>query len=581
MKNGDSAWWSDPRVVVPVVILAATFGVYAATLRYQFVYDDAGIIVNNPLVQSWQSVPRYFTEHVWSYMFPDVPGNYYRPVFLLWLRFNHWLFGLEPFGWHLTTVLAHTGVTFLVYLLAKRITGDLMAAAVSGLVFGLHPAHIESVAWISGVTEPLVALFFISSLLCYQKWRSESRQRGWLALSLSLFALALLSKETAILLPLIVFASEMLLGEQPEQSGRSWFARAKPAALRLIPFLVLLSVYLTARVAVLKGLGHSVTALPLSTVAYTLPSVGYFYIQSLLWPVGLSAFYDTPYVTQPTALNFVLPLAVVIVVAAALWWISRRSKAALLAVVLLILPVLPLLNISVFPESEIAHDRYLYLPSVGLAVLIGLGASRLGALRPQSAKLAAGALAGLLAVGTISQQGQWASNFDLYSRSVEVAAGNNIATNNLANELLARGDYDQAIRLYQRVIERKPNFWLANYNLGFACYKLDRLEEAERYFNQAISIRKSDPDQYVYLGLTWMKMGRLDQAAAAIRRGIEIRPQAIGYHFALGSVFKRQGNLKAALEEFKAELVNNPKQTAARQQIEEIEARLNRGQAAN
>ena len=177
---------SGSRFLAPGLVLAITFGVYSATLTYQFVYDDLGVIVNNPLVHSWRFVPRYFTEHVWGYMYPNVPGNYYRPVFLLWLLLNHSLFGLDPAGWHLTAVLAHIVVTLMVYLIASRITGNLLSSVVASLIFGIHPVHIEAVAWVSGVSEPLLAMFLLGSFLCFLRYRgSGTNRRAWLAVRLS------------------------------------------------------------------------------------------------------------------------------------------------------------------------------------------------------------------------------------------------------------------------------------------------------------------------------------------------------------------------------------------------------------
>jgi 4-amino-4-deoxy-L-arabinose transferase-like glycosyltransferase len=142
-----AGWWGI------AVVLALTFAVYIPTLRYQFVHDDRGQIVENPAVHSWRAVPTYFTAQVWAGVMPEEVGNYYRPLFLLWLRINDVVFGNHAWGWHLTTILAHVLTTLLVYLLAWRLGIDRDVALLAALIFGLHPAHIEAVAWILGVTE--------------------------------------------------------------------------------------------------------------------------------------------------------------------------------------------------------------------------------------------------------------------------------------------------------------------------------------------------------------------------------------------------------------------------------------------
>src|SRR5207248_2866153 len=144
------------RWLVPAVILLAVAAAYAYTLTFEFVYDDQAQIVATSYVHSWRFVPRYFQEHLWSHKISGA-GSYYRPLFLLWLLTNHTLFGLRPEWWHLTTVGIHLTVTLLFYLVTVRLARDRITAAMAALMFGLHPVHVESVAWVSGVSDPLVA----------------------------------------------------------------------------------------------------------------------------------------------------------------------------------------------------------------------------------------------------------------------------------------------------------------------------------------------------------------------------------------------------------------------------------------
>src|ERR1019366_10178289 len=133
------------------------------------------------------------------FLHPAFRGTFYRPIFLLWFRLQYLVFGLNPWGWHLCTVLCHVGVTLLAYFTAARLLKDRLGALIAALIFGLHPTHAEGVAWVSGVTEPLFAIFLFASYLCYLKKRTEpARARIYLAASLALYALASLSKETAV-----------------------------------------------------------------------------------------------------------------------------------------------------------------------------------------------------------------------------------------------------------------------------------------------------------------------------------------------------------------------------------------------
>src|SRR5579859_2966532 len=186
-----------------VVIFSAL--VYAWTLSFQFVYDDIGQLVDNPSIRSWQFLPQYFTSHMWAGVLAN--SNYYRPLVLLWFRLNYVLFGLSPAGWHFTSILAHAAATLLVFRLVYRLFTNRTAAILSAMIFGLHPIHVQSVAWVSGVTDPLLAIFMTASFLQYLTFR-ESRKPIHLVWSLLLYAGATLTKEPGVILPAIIFAYE-------------------------------------------------------------------------------------------------------------------------------------------------------------------------------------------------------------------------------------------------------------------------------------------------------------------------------------------------------------------------------------
>jgi protein O-mannosyl-transferase len=589
-NNPQSA--SDNSGWVPIVlVLLITFIAYSGTLWFQFVYDDRGQILANPQVHYWRYAPHFFGDRVWSFAYPTVLGNYYRPIFMLWLLINYKVFGPYPAGWHLTTVGVHSAVTFLVYLLARRVLGDSRTAVIAALIFGLTPVHIESVAWISGVTDPLLALFLIPSFLCYLNWRDrKDHARLWLAASLLLYALAALSKETAVILPLIVFAYEWLW--RPVSEGlspwRAAFARLWRSLLRAAPMIAVTIVYLAVRWRVLQGLGHDMTPLAISTIVFTWPQILWLYLKHLIWPVGLSVFYDIPYVVRPGLRTFFLPAAglalIALVIAVWLRRLLRKSptsaRTVAFALVWIVLPFVPLLDLSVLPVGEIAHDRYLYLPTIGFSILaamairrLNVGRSTLFGLPAAQAAVALG-LALALGIGTALQDLYWANDVLLYSRGVAMVPRNKLARTNLGNALGELGHYRQALELYREVLAQDPRFWLATYNMGYTCYRMGRLQGAEDYFRRAIAINAVDGDEYLYLGLTWLKLGRCDEAEKAIRRAVQLNPNGLGYHFAMGMVLKLDGNLEGALQEFRRELSNFPEESGAMQQIQSIRAEL-------
>lgn len=585
------------RRLLPLFLLVLTFAAYASTLGFQFVYDDTEQIVRNSHLLSWRYAPTFFAEHVWGHQTPNPIGNYYRPLFLLWLLINRMLFGLHPLGWHLTTVLIHLAVTFMVYRLAQRLTGDQVTAGIAALLFGLHPVHIEAVAWISGVTEPLMAFWLIASFLCYLNHRQRPEHaNGWFAASLLFYVLAMLAKETALVLPLLILAYEWAYdwidakGAAAPQDGRATVAafsisRVFVAARRVAPYLALTAVYLITRAVVLKGLAHTSTHLSLATTLLTWPALLWFYVKLLIWPMGLSVFYDTPYVTAFGLRNFVVPLVALAVIGLLLWRWSRRAPIVRIAIAWLVLPILPVMNIAVFYDGELAHDRYLYVPSIGFAILLAValrqlaaGSSRLFG-QPALQAIAVLTLVCVLNQATVSQTAYWADNFSLYSRGVAIAPNNFLAINNLGSALARQHQYEEAIHLYRQALERKPLYWSANCNMGYSYYALGRYAEAEPYLLRAIEIYPRNARQYFCLGLTEMRLGRLANAAAMIGHAIEMQPQEPDYHYGLGLTLRKQGNLDAALEALRAELIIRPDQPGVQETIAEIEAQLRGGSA--
>lgn len=566
--------------------LALTLLTYVGALRFEFVYDDLSQIVSNPHVQSWRFVPSYFTEQVWGHLYPGQPGDYYRPVFLLCLLLDHTLFGLRPAGWHATALLLHLLTTGLVYLLAGKLTRDRMAAAIAALFFGLHPVHIEAVAWVSAVAEPLMAAPMLGSFLCYLKQReSPPHKRLWQAASLALFVFAVLSKETALVLPAIIAAYEWLFPLDDGQPADSRSGLLMRIARAIGPFALVAAGCLAVRFHVLKGFGRP-TEKPLSAVLLTWPSLLWLYLKQLLWPFKISAFYETPWVHSPAMGNFVLPLLAVGCAVAALSYWAWRSRVVAFSVLWLAFTIFPpLWGVRYFGESELAHDRYLYVPSIALALLLAVairkiqgGHARLFGL-PAVQVAAVALLACVFGAATASQSVYWANNLLLYSRGVQVAPRNVLAWDHLGTEWMARNRLDVAIEMYQHAFEIDPNDWNTNFALGVAYSSIGNLPPAERFLARACELRSGYANQYYYLGTVRMQMGRLPEAETALRRALEIWPAGVGWHQTLGVVLEREGDLAGARDQFQAELTNNPASNA-RQQLDEVQARLHNTSAS-
>lgn len=589
------------RFLLPMLFVSI-FLAYSGSLGYEFVYDDRDQILQNRYLTSWSYFPRYFTEHLWSHRDFNLPGNYYRPLFLVWLRLCRSILGVNTTWWHLVTLLTYIASVAVVYWMARRLLKDRLTAVIAAMIFGLCPLHIEAAAWPSGVNEPLLALLFIPSFMLYLKSRDSEtegdRNARWkyLASSVLVYALALFSKETAVILPLMIAAYELICGtkQKPEALPmrprlRLFIEDSVRALARISPFLIATAVYLVIRSIVLGGLVYTPWKVPLLTRLLTIPSLLLGYIRLLLWPVGLSEFYDTPYVEQAGVRNLFLPLAAVSLAACLLWWaVSRISdfrdrRVMAFACAWLVIPIVPVLNIAAFREGDSLHDRYLFLPTVGLSLLVSYGLRKIrfgtGQLAgiPSGQALAALALAAALGLATAYQHVDWANDLVLFHHSLSVAPGNVIALNSFG-DALSRGErYDEAIAVFESLVQRDPRNATSQYNLGYNYYKVGRYGEAVPHLATAVSINPKDERQYLALGVTLFYLDKYGVAEQALREGIKLRRERLGLHYALGAVLKVTGRLDEALYEFNQELVYNPDYASAYDQIEDIKRQIQNG----
>ncbi len=573
---------SAERFLVAAV-LAITAATYAATVRFEFVYDDQGQIVENPLVQSWRFVPQYFKGHVWQQLAPNALGNYYRPLNVLWFRLNDALFGLRPAGWHATAILLHVLATLLAYLVARELVSRPVVAATAALIFGVHPMRHEVVAWVSGTTESLWAVFCFGAFLAYLQSRKKDRSR-WLAVSAVLYAAALLAKETAIVLPALVFAHAWIYGSDVEGKPLSWPQRVGKAANAALVYVPVAIAYVGVRLSVLQGFAHAVTTIPPRQVALTLPSVLVFYLRQWCVPIQFAEFYALPVVTRLDLRQVVLPALVLMAFAALLWVVRKKlgPREVAFAAAWMIIPLLPALDLGIFPRGQLVHDRYFYFPSFGAALLVALLLDKLtdwdrGPVvfgQPRALILAVLGVIVALCYSSANAASYWQDDLTLFKSAYATDPSNALVRNNLAIELARRMDYDEAIPMLRQVLVDEPNNWLANYNLGRVYYNLGQMNGAEHYLARAQQINPELPDSYLQLGLVALRTNHLDIAEADMRKASELRPLEPKIHFALGVTLETRGNCAEARPEFEQALALQPGFAQAQEQLNKCTATL-------
>ncbi len=569
--------------VLVASMLFVTALVYAATVRFQFVYDDDGQIVQNALIRSWKFVPQYFRGQVWEYLFPDAPANYYRPLNVLWFRINHAVFGLHPSGWHLAAVLLHLLATFLAYRVARRLTGRPLVAVLAALVFGVHPMRHEVVAWVSGTTESLWSVLFFCAFLAYLRSR-ENHRIVWMGISCLCYTAALLSKETAMVLPVVVFAHAWIYADahgrsSPEGSPEAdeprsvWQLRLQAALLALayVPFAAM---YVLIRVRVLHGFSHPMVQINARTWALTLPSIIFFYVRQWFLPVHVSEFYDLPLAASVDKVHVLLPALAILALGVGLWFIRRTlgRREVEFAAIWTLLTLLPAFDFGVFPPGQLVHDRYFYLPGFGAALIVALAMGKLAhgpvVFRlPRVWLLASLTLLVPLCYGSAYAAKFWTSDYVLFEHAYRIAPANTTVRNNYAIALAHRGDYEHALPILKQLLIDHPDSWLANYNSGRLFYELGMFAQSKMYFEQAEILRPAMADIYVQLAMIDLRTGHADQAEAKLRHALDLQPINAAFRFALGVVLASKSDCVAARAQFSQALLLQPGFTRAREQI--------------
>jgi tetratricopeptide (TPR) repeat protein len=527
------------------------------------VYDDDMLIVQNPYVRSFQHLKEIFAANVWSFQGPTV-SNYYRPMMTLSFLISYKIFGLRPYGFHLVSLLFHALVVCLVFALTKRLTGHRGWAFVAGAWFALHPIHTESVAWIAGATDLELTVFYLMTFgLFLATARPGGRLSGrLLAVMGATFLLALLSKEQAMTLPALATVYEHFYREDRLETSTSqklarygvlWLVGAAYVALR---------VYFLGALAPLERFGQ---VTPLQTVLSTIALVGQ-YVWKLVWPVRLCVYYVFHPSTSPLDLRVLAGLAVLFALAALflVCWRSRERNVrfASFAIMWFLATLAPVLNVHWVGEN-VFTERYLYLPSVGVAWLVGLGATKVwsrAGVRPAQRRalaLVGVTVAMLYAARIVIRDREWSNDIVLFTRNLEFEPAPQISLD-LGLALAAQGRIDEAITQYSKALRIKPDFAEAHLNLGNALAAQGRIDEAMAQYSEALRIKPDFPGAHINLGAALAGQGRIDEAMAQYFEALRIKPDFPEAHNNLGIALARQGRIDEAMAHYSEALRIKP-----------------------
>jgi len=578
----------------------ASAAVYIFTLQYDFVWDDVALVSENAYIRSPRFVGEYFRRDfgVLSHWSLSVRW-YYRPLLALSFFADYQVWGTNPAGFHLTNLLLHVLSSLLVALLARRLSGQDSVAALAGLFFAVHPAHVEPVAFISGRVDALVTAFGLACVLAFLVARGE---RGllrlvWQGLGCVAAAGAMLSKESGALVPGLVF---LCLVWDAHRNGAPW-RRALLSGLReSAGAFAILALYLGGR--------QMFFPVPVSWSDWSGgPSLWQRLVTGTYLAGRVLGLTTVGFPWQPLyQMDFLRRLDVQVLGSGLLlagvgWGIWRglaRGALAALGGLWALAVIFPVLNVIPIPGGKAVYfaERFVYLPSVGIALAAGsLGMAVLGTLEGRRRQLALAAIAaGLVAFGvtTALRSEAWRDNGRLFMVMRERSPHSTLPVTNLALTTLREGRPDEALMLVGQVFDKVPtdgtalvvmgqanlalgrtdeglaylrkaveyhptNPWLLSV-LGAGLNRANRSREAIPYLLRALTVDPLFPPALIILGVARAREGDFDEAVRLFRKVQALRPDSPEPRIQIGRILLDQGHAAEALVEFEAALRADP-----------------------
>ena len=556
---------------VPGLIVLFAGALYLGTLRYGFVWDDLAHILLNQFVRRLADLPAWLTLTADQASFGAFSGNLYRPGLLVSMAVDFALWGERAAGFHLTNLLLHGLMVWLVYRLIRAVTTREELAAVAAILFAVHPTHVEAVTWISGRTDLWVSVFMLAATWLYHtSLRSRGWHRaGWYAGSMGAMSAGLLFKEAAVLLPAVFLLLEGLGPRVNAARGGSW----RHALLRSLPFWAIAVGHLAFLSRPLQTYNQGLLSpqVLLARLPGSLETLAR-YVGLMLFPVTMRPFYALP---RPTSFLAPWPLAgaallLALAALAIFWW--RRLPAAAFGLGWFLITVAPYLDLFAFsPRAMGLADRYLYAPSVG-ALLVGALlldrmaahlARRSGLLHSHLLGASTAALVLISAGLTAWYMPVWRDNVSLYSRMVRDFPQAPEPHLNLGTTYLDLGEVERGIAELEAAVRLRPDWIRPQISLALATVGARSPTEGFRLFDRIAGAAAGEHEYYVMRGRAHLLVREAEAAVEVLTAGLERFPASLDLHLLLARAREAQGDAAGAIEAYRRVLARDPRLASA------------------
>jgi protein O-mannosyl-transferase len=477
---------------VLLILVVAGFFVYFNSFSNKLFWDDDDGITNNLYIKDWSYFPRYFSENLIAGA--GQVSNYWRPLILISFAVDYHVFGLAPFGYHLTNLFWHVLAAWLIYLLFYKLSKRHWLSFWPALIFLIHPLQTEAVTYVSGRADPMGAVFVLLSLLTYIIYR-QHRSKIFISLSLLSFIGALLSKEQSIMLPALIFITEFFFFFD-KHKWRESLALFLPFALISVGYFLARIFFLNfndllSGVDYVSGYDNS-----LKTRLLTFTYVFVKYLALLFAPFNLHMAYEVKPITSfwswPVAL-FVLAASVFGYIIKKYW---HKDKLLVFGLAWFLLMLLPRTNI--ISINRPLYEHWLYLPMAGFWLAIILLVEKLK-IKKEILLVVLSIFCIFFITLTIKRNFEWRDPITFYEKNLSYTPNSFIQHNNLGMAYADAGRADEAIREYKTAISIADIYPQVHYNLANTLVTANRLEEAEKEYYKSINISPGFSLPYINL----------------------------------------------------------------------------------
>jgi protein O-mannosyl-transferase len=559
VKLSKEQWFTAAYICI--VLAIGTVILYSPVLYNGFTnFDDGVYISENSHVVSglrWQNI-------VWS--FTHFHAGYWIPLTWISHMVDCQLFGLNPGAHHMISVLFHAANTVLLFALLNYMTGALWRSAFVAALFAWHPLHVESVAWACERKDVLCAFFWMLTLLCYARFARTKRESSsascstlrnphyWLALLL--FACGLMSKPMVVTLPFVLLLLDFwplqLVGSKQTEDGRVNTSTLLRLLIEKLPFLALSLASCLATIHAAPTFAEPLSfRLAKSLAAYLL------YMGKTFAPVNLAVIY--PLSAHAPVAGAIAGAVVLLACSLIFIFLFTRHPYLLIGWLWFLGTLVPVIGIVQAGYQSIA-DRFTYLPSIGLFIVITWGIANL--LRSRRAKpiLVAAAVASLTAcvVLTSIQIRYWHSSITLFRHALAVTQDNFVAAASLGQALDAAGDEADALAYCKEAVRLNPDYWPAQLYLGRVLSNLGDLTNAFVHLNRAVQLSPDNSISQYNLGKVLMEHGSPVAAITHFNDALAHDPDFAEARNALGKAFLKEGDLKLAVDQLSQAIALEP-----------------------